>query len=77
MRCPICKRGALSAIDTSPTLKTLICGSCSKIVQMKTKGGKVLEVIAPSMGIIAGTIAILGFLGIHNIDELNDFLDSL
>jgi hypothetical protein len=44
---------------------------------MKTKGGKVLEVIAPSMGIIAGTIAILGFLGIHNIDELNDFLDSL
>lgn len=76
-KCPRCKTTTLQLFDSSPTSKTLTCSSCGGIVTVKTVAGKVIEVAAPTIGVLAGAIAIAAFFGLHNIDEVSDWIDGL
>jgi len=76
-KCPICKRGALKKFDSSPTLTTLTCSNCSRLIQIKTSAGKVIEVLVPGLGLFASVVTILGFLEIENMEKLSELLDKL
>jgi hypothetical protein len=48
------------------------CTSCDKIITAKSKFGKILELTVPGVAAITGTIAVLHFLGVNDLDELID-----
>lgn len=75
LRCPFCKKADLDAWERTATSTTLICHPCGKIITAKTHLGKVLEIVVPGVGIIAGTTAIAKFLSIGTLADLADFFD--
>lgn len=78
-KCPVCKKGSLIMVDSSPQLKTLVCSQCPKTILVKTPFGdakEITEVVVPGVLALSATISILKFFGIDDIDDLIDWLDS-
>jgi hypothetical protein len=73
----MCKSGDLKLWDASPTMKTLVCNSCGKVITAKTSFGKVVEITVPGLGAIGSAIGILHFFGIDTIKELMEKLNDL
>lgn len=75
MRCPLCKNGYLKKFDSTLTTDSFTCNDCHKLtLTKKNKAGEIIEVVAPVVGIIGGSIAILHFFGVENMDDLLDAL---
>jgi hypothetical protein len=62
--------------DPSPTLSTYTCTSCDKIITVKTKFGKIVEVAVPGVAVVTGGIAILDFLGVEDFGDLIDMISD-
>jgi hypothetical protein len=73
--CPYCG-GKLEVWDKSATEATMVCAMCHKTITAKTRAGKVIEVITPTMGAITVALAIARLFGINNIDDLNDWINQ-
>lgn len=75
--CRACKKGRLFVCDRSPTLTILECKKCGQLTTLKTSFGKITEVAVPGMAAVTGTITILGFLEVDNIDDLLGILADI
>lgn len=74
IRCPKCKRRGVLRVFDDDTLRCSICGA---LLMVKRKNGQIINIIVPGLGAAASSIAILGFFGISNWDDLVDAVIEL
>lgn len=74
LRCPICKRGNLERVDSSPALSTLSCKSCGRLITVKLTANRGVELLVPGLGVLASAATVLPFLGIKDFDDLLDLM---
>ena len=47
------------------------------MITLKTRFGKVVEVVVPGLLVVSTAVGILGLLGVESVDDITAWLDSL